>query len=182
MMKIALALRPQADLVWTLAKQCGVDYAVGTINLHPVPNASKERQPWSYMSLARAKAAYEDGGFKLEVIESRPPMEKVKLGLPGRDEEIDVVCELIRNMGALEIPVWCPAWMPILGVMRTSSTIPSRGGAQVTGYDHKYMRNAPLSTFVTYPGGCSDHEQCGELPEAHRSCPKSCEWGCSLSR
>jgi mannonate dehydratase len=145
MMKIALALGLQPGPVWTLAKQCGIDYAVGSINLHPVANASKERQPWSYMSLARAKAAYEDAGFKLQVIESRPPMEKVKLGLTGRDEEIDVVCELIRNMGALEIPVWCPAWMPILMVIRTSRTIPSRGGAQVTGYDHKYMRNAPLT-------------------------------------
>ena len=145
MMKIALALGPQAGPVWTLAKQCGVDYVVGGINLHPVPNASKEQQPYSYMSLARVKAAYEDGGFKLEVIESRPPMEKVKLGLPGRDEEIDVVCELIRNMGALGIPVWCPAWMPVLSVIRTSRTIPSRGGAQVSGYDHKYMRNAPLT-------------------------------------
>ena len=146
-MKIALALGPQRSPVWTLAKQCGVDYVVGTMNLSPVQNASKEQQPWSHTSLARAKAAYEDGGLKLELIESRPPMEKIKLALPGRDEEIDVVCELIRNMGALDIPVWCPAWMPVLGVLRTSSTIPSRGGAQVTGYDHKYMRSAPLTEY-----------------------------------
>ena len=139
MMKIALSLGPQAGPVHTLARQCGVEYAVGGIGLHPIPNADKEQQPWSYTSLARAKAAYENLGFKLEVIESRPPMEKAKLGLPGRDEEIEVVCELIRNMGKLDIPVWCPAWMPILMVLRTSSTIPSRGGAQVTGYDHKQM-------------------------------------------
>ena len=62
-------------------------------------DASDEQQPWSYVSLARLKAAYEDGGFNLQVIESRPPMEKIKLGLPGRDEEIDVICEFIRNMG-----------------------------------------------------------------------------------
>ena len=48
-------------------------------------------------------------------------------------------------MGALEIPVWCPAWMPILFVLRTSVTIPSRGGSQVSGYDHDYMKNAPLT-------------------------------------
>lgn len=144
-MKVALALGQQPGPVWTLAKQCGVDFVVGSINLNPVPNTGKDQQPFSYVSLARTKAAYEDAGFKLEVIESRPPMEKIKLGLPGRDEEIDVVCELIRNMGALEIPVWCPAWMPILMVLRTSRAIPSRGGASVSGYDHEYMRNAPLT-------------------------------------
>ena len=145
MMKIALALGAQPGPVWTLAKQCGVDHVVGSINLSPAPNVSKEQQPYSHMSLARVQAVYEDAGFKLEVIESRPPMEKIKLGLPGRDEEIDVVCELIRSMGGLGIPVWCPAWMPILGVMRTSRTIPSRGGVKVTGYDHKYVQNAPLT-------------------------------------
>ena len=144
-MKLALALGSKPGPVWTLAKQCGVNYAVGSINLNPIPDAGADEQPYSYMALARVKAAYEDGGFQLGVIESRPPMGKIKLGLPGRDEELDVVCELIRNMGALDIPVWCPAWMPILMVLRTSRSIPSRGGAQVSGYDHQYLRNAPLT-------------------------------------
>ena len=76
MMKIALSLGPQPSPMLTLAKQCGVNHAVGGISLRPLPNASKEQQPWSYESLASAKAAYEDVGFKLEVIETRPPMEK----------------------------------------------------------------------------------------------------------
>ena len=142
MVKIALALGPEPTPVWTLARQAGVEYVVGGLDLNPIPNASDEQQPWSYVSLARLKATYEDSGFNLQVIESRPPMEKIKLGLPGRDEEIDIICEFIRNMGALGIPVWCPAWMPILFVLRTSVTIPSRGGSQVSGYDHDYMKNA----------------------------------------
>ena len=147
MMKIAVLLSPQPGPALTLMKQCGVEYAVSGISLNPIPNASEEEQPWSYSSLARAKAAYEQNGLKLSVIESRPPMERTKLGLPGRDEEIDVVCTLIRNMGALGIPVWCSAWMPVLGVLRTSHTLPARGGARVSGYDHSLMRDAPLTEY-----------------------------------
>jgi mannonate dehydratase len=128
-----------------LVKQCGVKHVVAGIPLGRRANVDESRQPWSYPSLLRAKTSYNDAGFEMAVIESRPPMEKIKLGLPGRDQEIEVVCELIRNMGALDIPVWCPAWMPATGVIRTSSTIPSRGGALVTGYDHDLMRDAPLT-------------------------------------
>jgi len=145
MIKIAIIMPPQPGLVATLMKQCGVEHAVGGIGLRPVPDAGEDAQPWSYPSLARAKAAYEQNGFEFSVIESRPPMEKIKLGLPGRDEEIENVCALIRNMGALSIPVWCYAWMPILMVVRTSRTIPTRGGALVTGYDHAQMRDQPLT-------------------------------------
>jgi mannonate dehydratase len=120
---------------------------VGGIPLWPRSGAGPERQPWSFQSLLRAKTTYEDAGFEFAVIESRPPMDKIKLGLPGRDEQLEVVKQLIRNMGALEIPVYCPNWMPILGVIRTSSTIPARGGALVTGYDHSLMADGPLTEY-----------------------------------
>ena len=141
MLRIAILAPPQASQRWTLMKQCGVEGAVGGITLRPKLDAEPEEQPWSYTSLAKAKAAYEAAGIPLEVIESRPPMEKIKLGLPGRDEEIEVVCELLRNMGKLEIPVWCYAWMPILGVMRTSRSISSRGGAHVSGFDLEVLES-----------------------------------------
>ena len=61
-------------------------------------------------------------------------MEKVKLGIEGRDQEIEQVIELIRNMGKLEIPVWCYEWMPIFNWIRTTTNLPSRGGALVTQF------------------------------------------------
>jgi mannonate dehydratase len=145
MIELAVLTPPQPSRGLTLMRQCGVDRAVGSIGLRPKPGAADEEQPWSYSSLAHTKSAYEKLGLTLPVIESRPPMEKIKLGLPGRDEEIEVVRTLLRSMGKLGVPVWCPAWMPILGVLRTSRTLPVRGGALASGYDHDLMRDKPLT-------------------------------------
>jgi len=130
-----------------MVKQCGIDYVVGTLDWTRGLDVEKDDLPWSYMSLVRLKSAYENGGFQLEVIENRPPLNKAKLGLPGRDEEIDAVCDLIRNIGKLGIAVWCYEWMPVMNWMRTSTTIPTRGGALVTGYNHQLMQQAPLTDY-----------------------------------
>ncbi len=148
MIQIAEFLPPVHSSLWDLVAQCGVTDVVGALDLNqelgPEP-------PWSFSSLRRVKSAYEDRGFKLSVIESRPPLTRAKLGLDGRDEEIDTVCELLEAMGTLGIDVWCYEWMPVMNWMRTSTTIVSRGGALVTGYDHRHMRDAPLTAYGEVP-------------------------------
>jgi mannonate dehydratase len=148
-MKIAEVFGPPAGSLWKLVKQCGVNYVVGTFG----GNWDKERQPgekpWSLGPMTRLKKAYEDGGFQLAVIEARPPLNKAKLGLDGRDAEIDEVCELLVSMGKLGIPVWCYEWMPVINWSRTSTNIVSRGGALVTGFDYSDPRNQEPTRYGT---------------------------------
>jgi mannonate dehydratase len=145
MLRIAEILPPHPDPLWRMARQCGIDTVVGVMDFSRGLDEPREELPWSLSSLRSLKSAYGEAGFRLEVLESRPPMEKIKLGLPGRDAEIESVLDLVRNLGALGIPVWCYEWMPVFNWLRTSTTVPARGGALATGYDHDAMKGAPLT-------------------------------------
>lgn len=147
MMKIAEVFHPPEDALWRMVKQCGVDYVVGSFGGRWDKERKPDEKPWSYGPLTRLKQAYKDGGFELAVIESRPPMNKVKLGLPGRDEEIEEVITLIENMGKLNIPVWCYEWMAGFNWQRTQKAISTRGGALVTGFDVEDTKDAPLTKY-----------------------------------
>jgi mannonate dehydratase len=138
MIKIAEVLPATPTPLWKMVKQVGVDYVVSPMGA-PVGNEKR----WEYMPMLRMKQAFNDAGFEVAVIEDRPPLDKAKLGLEGRDEEIDTACQLIENMGRVGIPVWCYEWMSQLNWVRTSVTTPGRGGALVTSFDRELLKNAP---------------------------------------
>ncbi len=83
MIRIAEVFGPDDRGLQTLSLQCGVTSVVAAFDMKPRPGVSPDAQPCSLASLTRTKTAYEAAGFRVEAIESRPPMEKIKLGLPG---------------------------------------------------------------------------------------------------
>lgn len=132
MLEIAEFIPPKPAPLWKLAKQAGVDLAVAGL---PFDTLQANERVCDLAPLQRMKDTYEQGGFEIRVIESRPPLNKAKRGLEGRDEEIDVVCELLVNMGKLGIPVWCYEWMTDFNWVRTNFATPSRGGSVVTSFN-----------------------------------------------
>lgn len=139
-MKFADYFRQDEPELWRLMKQCGVDYAVGRL-----PETEDGSMPVSLSIVQTMKERFAETGLKLEVIEPVPPMEKVKQGLVGRDEEIERLHGLIKIMGQLEIPVLCYNFMASFGWGRTDIAVPTRGGALVSGYDHAVMEARGLT-------------------------------------
>ena len=64
-------------------------------------------------------------------------MEKVRQGLPGRDEEIEQVGAMLRAMGRLGIGVWCCNFLAQATWGRTTMDLPTRGGAVTTAFNLK---------------------------------------------
>ena len=74
MIKIAEVMSPNRTPLWDMVKQCGVNYVVGSFHGQSGPDVPRDDLPWSYTSVMRMKTAYADGGFQMDVIESRPPL------------------------------------------------------------------------------------------------------------
>ena len=139
-MQLAEFFQSQPNRLWSLAKQMGMDYAVG-----PLPWESKDESAWELMPLLHMKQRFADHGLNLVVIENLPPTNHIKLGTEGRDAEIETMKTLITNMGTVGIPVLCYNFMAQFNWFRTSTTTRTRGGALVSSYDHSLMKGASLT-------------------------------------
>jgi mannonate dehydratase len=140
-MRFALFQRPEPHELWRLGAELGVTDAVTGL-----PTGPDGKRAWDFLSLLHMKQRFADAGLNVAVIESSPPMDAIKLGLPERDEEIAQICDFLVNMGAVGIPVWCYNFMAVFGWLRTSMSTVARGGALVTSYDHSLMSHAPLTS------------------------------------
>ncbi|MEM2875500.1 MAG: mannonate dehydratase [Candidatus Bathyarchaeia archaeon] len=126
-----------------IASQLGVSEIIGG---PPAKDGCPNPEVWDFLPLLHYKKMVEDVGFRLEVIESIPPMEKIMLGLQERDRQIENFCKTLRNMGAAGYRILAYPFMP-LGWVRTSLAKPTRGGALVTAFDYDLMKNAPLTEY-----------------------------------
>jgi len=149
MMNLTELLSPRLSSLWPLVKQSGVDSVVTLLDggeqdqrmfqsvgagAGPGGAARGDSAPWSEASIGNSLALYSKHGFDVVAVEDTPPLDLVRLGLPGRDEQLDHIAAQIEAMGNLGIGTLCYNWMALSSWARTSTTTPARGGALVTSY------------------------------------------------
>ena len=124
----------------TFIKQLGVEDVL--LNTPVLPGETH----WEFMDILRLRTQVEDAGLRLAAIENVPIKfyDKIMLGLPERDEQIENMATTVRNIGRAGVEIFGYHWMPN-AVWRTSRTTPGRGGATVTSFDMELVKDAPLS-------------------------------------
>ncbi|MEI8310109.1 MAG: mannonate dehydratase [Verrucomicrobiota bacterium] len=111
---------------WALALQAGVTHAICKC----APELTGLPAPDDLGALRTIRDRFADGGFRLYGLEGDEfDMQRIKLGLPGRDEDIARYQRMLRNMGELGIPLLCYNFMATIGWCRTDMNVALRGGA-----------------------------------------------------
>jgi len=140
-MKLGIgAINELDDERLTFASQLGVEYLIVHAPTVHLPGETH----WELDDLAALKQRGESTGLKLYGIENMPRgfYDKIRMALPGRDEQIENVCTTIRNIGRAGIPVLGYDFN-LAGVWRTERSPTGRGEANVTIYDHSQAQRAP---------------------------------------
>ena len=134
------------DVKWQLCKQMGIDHAIAKL----APELTGEASIDDYDSFARSKSIFEDQGFQLYGLEGDQfDMHRIKLGLPGREDDIIKYQKMLENMGRLNVPILCYNFMAT-GWYRTDHALPERGGAIVSGFNYEYSKRKPISQWGTF--------------------------------
>ena len=89
---------------------------------------------WPCDKIARLKALCEQAGLEMEVIESVPVHEDIKLGKPSRDRLIANYAETIRNLGKFGVKCICYNFMPVFDWFRTDLHYVQKNGAVCLAY------------------------------------------------
>jgi D-mannonate dehydratase len=133
---LAEYLPPRAHILWLLARQMGVHHAI----INAKPERTGLNPVWDLDALRKLQNDLAQAGLNLYGLEGDQfDMSRIKLGLAGRDEDIERFCQMLANMGKLGIPLLCYNFMAQIGWFRSNGEVSARGGALVSRFDLKEM-------------------------------------------
>ena len=94
---------------------------------------------WKEEKLERLKNLANDAGLDMEVIESVPVHEDIKLGKPTRDKYIEAYKQNIINCGKVGVRCICYNFMPVFDWLRTDLYFKHKDGSTSLAYDHEKL-------------------------------------------
>ena len=94
---------------------------------------------WECGKIARLKELCNDAGLEMEVIESVPVHEDIKLGKPSRDRLIANYAATIRNLGKFGVKCICYNFMPVFDWLRTDLKKKNADGSNSLSYCHRQL-------------------------------------------
>ncbi len=94
----------------------------------------KAGEEWGENSLISLKKAVTDNGMKLEVIESIPVSEDIKMGTNKRDEHIEIFKKNLALCGKHGVKVVCYNFMPVFDWLRTDMHHRLADGSEALSY------------------------------------------------
>jgi mannonate dehydratase len=107
---------------------------------------------WPLDKIRALKEKVEAHGLKLEVIESVPVHEDIKLGKPTRDALIANYGQTLRNLAACEVKVVCYNFMPVFDWTRTSLEMRLPDGSTTLAFDADAIEALDLAKGIALPG------------------------------
>lgn len=141
-MILAEFLPPQPHALWSIARQLGVTHAI--VKVAP-ELTGLSHGPYDRDTLASIVSSFSDAGLRVIGLEGDQfDMSRIKLGLPGRDDDLDRYQAMLSNMAELGISLICYNFMVGSGWYRTGLA-PARGGAMSC---HFRAADAPTQTPV----------------------------------
>ncbi len=94
---------------------------------------------WELDKIQKLKSLCDEAGLEMEVIESVPVHEDIKLGKPTRDKLIANYAETIRNLGKVGVKCICYNFMPVFDWLRTDLKTKAPDGSNSLSYCHKQL-------------------------------------------
>jgi mannonate dehydratase len=132
------------DEKWILCRQMGISHAIAKL----APEITGQPAIDNVEVLRNVVERYEANGFKLIGLEGDQfDMTRIKLGLEGKEADLDRYCAMLENMGKLGIRLLCYNFM-YPGWYRTHKNLPERGGAIVSGFVYEAAQNEPRSPYA----------------------------------
>lgn len=94
---------------------------------------------WPAEKVARLRALCDGAGLSMEVIESVPVHEDIKLGRPTRDKLIANYARTIEILGKFGVKCICYNFMPVFDWLRTDLKAPASDGSNALSYHHEAL-------------------------------------------